>query len=314
MQIALSTSYFAGRQDDPAVLCARIRALGFDAVEMGYYIPVERVPDWKSALAAEGLPVGSVHAFCPMEARFLRYGPEAWSIADPDDGARRTACMRLMQTLEATVGFGARAVVLHGGRVRMTERGLLFGSRPYRSKLSEAYRAHPGCIDEDLVRHEQELRSEGVPPLMDAVCRSLETVLPVFEEAGVALCFENLPGFEAFPDPAETAWLADRFRSPALGAWFDVGHAERKQRVGDWPVDATLEQTGVITRGAHIHDVRGLEEDHCAPGEGTVNFYALKSLLAQTDFIRVFEPSPAVRPEALRLGLEDLRQLLEGGG
>ena len=247
MQIALSTSYFAGRQDDPAVLCARIRALGFDAVEMGYYIPVERVPDWKSALAAEGLPVGSVHAFCPMEARFLRYGPEAWSIADPDDGARRTACMRLMQTLEATVGFGARAVVLHGGRVRMTERGLLFGSRPYRSKLSEAYRAHPGRIDEDLVRHEQELRSEGVPPLMDAVCRSLETVLPVFEEAGVALCFENLPGFEAFPDPAETAWLADRFRSEGktvmMGGIAVMLHAEEAAEHAD-----CVSATGPSTR------------------------------------------------------------------
>lgn len=314
MQTALSTSYFAGRRAEPPLLCAQVRGLGFDAVELGYTVSTEQLPEWRRALTAEALPVTSVHAFCPMEPHLLRYGPEAWSIAAPDEGARHTACQRLMGTLDTAVGFGARAVVLHGGRVPMAEPGLFFGSRPYRSRLSEAYRAHPGRIDDALVRHEQELRSAGVPPLLDAVCRSLDAVLPAFEEAGVTLCFENLPGFEAFPDPAETAWLADRFRSAALGAWFDIGHAERKQRVGDWPIEATLAQTAAITQGAHIHDVRGLEEDHRAPGEGSVDFGALRPLLARDGFIRVFEPAPDVTPEALRRGVGEIRSLLAGEG
>ena len=102
-------------------------------------------------------------------------------------------------------------------------------------------------------------------------------------------------------------FLRRRFPSPCLGAWYDVGHGERKARVGDWPQAETLALLGGCTFGAHLHDVASLEEDHRAPGEGGVDWEALRPLLARPGLLRVLEPAPDVSAEALRRGIAFLR-------
>ena len=313
MLFSLSTSYFAGRGMSPEALAAAVRALGFGAVELGYYTRDAELPAWGRALAAEGLTVSSLHAFCPMPLAMPQLGPEAFSLAAPEREEREAAMRAMVRSLACAEQFGASAIVCHGGRVALREPGFLFGSRPYRSRLSEAFRAlgHP---DPALVAHERALRAERAGRWMDALSFALDALLPRFEAAGVTLAFENLPGVEAFPDPAECAFLRRRFPTPALGAWYDIGHGERKQRVGDWPVAETLALTQPFTVGVHIHDVRGAEEDHRAPGEGSVDFAALLPLLSQPNLLRVFEPAPNVSPEALRAGLGHLTALLDGVG
>ena len=306
--LALSTSYFAGRRWPPARMAAETRALGLGRVELGYRTREPELDLWQAALAAEGLTVGSVHAFCPASVADPFPGPETFSLAEPDPARRQAALRAALRTLDCAARFGARAVVMHGGRVALRRPRALFGSAPYQSRLSEALRAL-GRPDPALVEAERRLRLEAAPRWMDALSFALEALLPHFEEAGVALAFENLPGLEAFPDPAELAFLRRRFPSPALGAWYDVGHGERKARVGDWPVEETLALTGAFTVGAHLHDVRGLEEDHRAPGEGAVDFAALLPLLAKPGLIRVLEPAPDVPREALARGVALLRAL-----
>ena len=61
-----------------------------------------------------------------------------------------------------------------------------------------------------------------------------------------------------------------------------------------------------FTVGAHLHDVRGAEEDHRAPGEGDVDFAALAPLLGRPGLIRVLEPAPDVPPDALRRAIARL--------
>lgn len=310
--LALSTSYFAGRRLAPAGMAAAVRALGLARVELGYLTRETELEAWEAAAAAEGLAVGSVHAFCPASVAEPFPGPEAYSLAEPDAGRRRAAVGAALRALDCAARFGARAVVMHGGRVRMRRARLLFGSAPYRSRLSEAF-AVAGRPDWALVEEERELRAAAAGAWLDALSASLEAVLPRFEEAGVALAFENLPGFEAFPDPAELALLRRRFPSPCLGAWYDVGHGERKARVGDWPQAETLAFTGDFTVGAHLHDVRGLEEDHQAPGMGAVDWEALRPLLSRPGLLRVVEPSPSVSEEALRRGIGFLKAFLSEG-
>lgn len=295
----------------PEAMAATVRALGFGALELGYYTRDAELPAWERALAAEGLKVPSLHAFCPMPISMPQLGPEVFSLAAPERAEREAAIRAMLRSLECAARFGATAIVCHGGRVALREPGLLFGSRPYRSRLSEAFHAlgHP---DPALVAHERVLRADRARRWVDALSFALDVLLPQFEAAGVTLAFENLPGVEAFPDPAECAFLRRRFPTPALGAWYDIGHGERKQRVGDWPVDETLALTQSFIVGVHIHDVRGAEEDHRAPGEGGIDFAALLPLLARPDLLRVFEPAPNVTPEALCAGLEYITVLLEG--
>lgn len=310
MDFSLSTSYFAGRRLAPAEMAAAARSLGFSRVELGYFTRDTEVEAWQAALEAEGMTVSSIHAFCPMPIGMPQLGPEAFSLADPDPMARAAAVQAIFRTLGCAQLLGARAAVTHGGRVALRESRLLFGSRPYRSQLSAAFRATGGYPDHALADRERRMREAAAPQWIDALSFSLERVLPAFEAAGIVLAFENLPGLEAFPDPAETALLRRRFPSPALGAWYDIGHGELKARVGDWPVEETLALTADFTAGVHIHDVRGLLEDHCAPGEGAVNYELLLPLLRMPELIRVFEPSPQVAPEALRDGLRLMTRLV----
>lgn len=307
---ALSSSYFAGRALRPEEMAAQTRALGFDAVELGYFTRETQLDGWAHALAAEGLHVSSIHAFCPLDVGAAQLGPEIFSLAATDRDERAAAIRGALRSLRCAERFGAAAVVMHGGRVPLRESGLLFGSRPYRSRLERAFRASGGRADRDLAEYERQLREAAAPRCLDALSFALDALLGPFEAAGVALCFENLPGLEAFPDPAELAFLAERFPTPALAAWYDVGHGERKARVGDWPVAETLRLTARLTRGVHLHDVRGLDEDHCAPGEGGVDFAALAPWLATRGLIRVFEPAPSVSPEALVRGRTLLGELL----
>lgn len=305
--LALSTSYFAGRRLTPAAMAAAVRAFGLARVELGYLTRETELDAWEDACAAEGLTVGSVHAFCPASVADPFPGPETFSLAEPD-GARRAAAVRAaLATLDCAVRFGARAVVMHGGRVALRRPRLLLGSVPYRSRLSEAFAARGGRPDHDLAGQERAWREEAAGAWVDALSFSLDALLPRFEAAGVALAFENLPGLEAFPDPAELDFLRRRFPSPCLGAWYDVGHGERKARVGDWPQAETLALLGGCTFGAHLHDVAGLEEDHRAPGEGAVDWEALRPLLARPGLLRVLEPAPDVPAEALRRGIAFLR-------
>lgn len=309
MKFSLSTSYFAGRHYAPEEMAARTVALGFAAVELGYFTRDVELDAWEDALTAEGLTVSSVHAFCPMPLSMPQLGPEVFSLASPDADERQAAIQAMLRTLDAAARFGARAIVTHGGRVELREPGRLFGSRPYRSQLSRALQA-TGQADMNLVERERAYREAAAPHWVDAVSFALDVLLPRFEDAGIALAFENLPGLEAFPDPAECAFLRERFPSPFLTAWYDIGHGERKARTGDWPVAETLALTLDFTVGTHIHDVRGLEEDHCAPGEGAVDYHALMPLLRKPGLIRVFEPAPNVDSAALQAGREHLEALL----
>lgn len=314
MDFSLSTSYFAGRRLAPAEMAAQARSLGFAQVELGYFTRETEHDAWQAALHAEGLTVASIHAFCPMPISMPQLGPEVFSLADPDEMGREAAIKAILRSLAWAESFQARAVVTHGGRVELRESRLLFGSRAYRSQLSMAFRATGGYPDHALADRERQMREMAAPQWIDALSFSLDRVLPAFEAAGVTLAFENLPGLEAFPDPAETALLRRRFPTPALGAWYDIGHGELKARVGDWPVEETLALTADFTVGTHIHDVRGLLEDHCAPGEGAVNYEVLLPLLRMPQLIRVFEPSPQVEPEALRAGLALMDNLIGSEG
>lgn len=311
MTFSLSTSYFAGHHLPPEAMAAEARALGFSAVELGYFTRETQLAAWERALAAEGLTVSSVHAFCPMAVGMPQLGPEIFALASLDKEERSAACRATERTLRCAEAFGAQAIVMHGGRVALRESGLLFGSKPYRSRLEHAFRANGGRPDPELAAYERTLREEAAPRYLDALSFALDALLPAFEAARIPLCFENLPGLEAFPDPAELAFLRSRFPSPCLGAWYDIGHGERKARVGDWPIGETLRLTADFTFGVHIHDVCGLLEDHHAPGEGAVDFAALRPLLAKPGLVRVFEPAPAIAPEALRAGRELIAELLQ---
>lgn len=136
--------------------------------------------------------------------------------------------------------------------------------------------------------------------------RTFEEVLETAEAAGVDLFVENV--FDEVPD--HLLRLREAIGSKRLGFCLDAGHATLFSRV---PVHKWAEAFGTGTREMHIHDNRGLRDDHLPVGEGSINFRGvLHSVLdAGASPILTLEPH---RIEHFHRGLSALRSLLAALG
>ncbi len=309
MGYSLSTSWFSNRRLPAAQWPDAAADLGFDALELGYFVPEERVGALLERAGELGLTVSSVHAFSPVPLAQPAAGPEIFSLADAAEEERRAAVFYLLKSLDLAVRAGAKAVVLHGGRVRMRHGWL---RRPYDSQLIDLFRQgveKPGSpYYNELIDTERTLRRKAAAKTDAAFRRSLDEALPHFDAAGVRLCLENLPGLEAYPDPDEFLALARDYRTPSLAYWHDTGHGELKARYGDVPPGAVFPRLLPFLGGVHIHDVAEPDRDHHAPGAGGVDFEALR-FLRDAGVPLVFEPAPGVPAAELKAGLELIKQI-----
>ncbi|MCL2104552.1 MAG: sugar phosphate isomerase/epimerase [Kiritimatiellaeota bacterium] len=286
-----------------------ILSLGFDALELGYNTMEEHIKGIKKHMASGVITVDSVHSYCPVPISAPHGYPELYLLASRDDNERAMATIFLGRTLDFAASMGARAVVLHAGRVFLDS--WLFGnlgSGTLRNALDEAgdnpmAEAYRDVLAKALRRREKRARKQ-----FDAFCRSLDALLPRFDRAGVTLCLENLPSIEAFPDVREMHLLKQRFGSfSPLAYWHDMGHAQVREFFGWEEHFHTARALLPMTRGIHIHDALPLTNDHLPPGRGVIDFHAF-AFYGTADIIRVFEPDPGVKPTVLKDALNMLRQ------
>lgn len=129
---------------------------------------------------------------------------------------------------------------------------------------------------------------------LDNICFVLDALLPEAEACGVTIGIENIWG-----RPNITPALYDikrRFSSPNLGFCFDSGHAhliengwrfednvvhERWEMVGEkpnWQKDVIADMLPEIVN-CHLHDNIGQADTHLLPGDGTIDWKHVISLL-----------------------------------
>ena len=307
MRFSLSTNWNASRHSDGEAMAEEILALGFDALELGYNTAEAHVAGLKRCLASGAATADSVHSYCPVPISAPHGYPELYLLASLDDDERAMATLLLGRTLDFAASMGARAVVLHAGRVFLDS--WLFGSLSTArlcDALDEAGRDPADAGYQSVLAKALRRRKKRAWKHFDGFCRSLDALLPRFERAGVTLCLENLPSIEGFPDRVEMRMLGERFRAAPLAYWHDMGHAQVREFLG-W--EAHLDTARALlpmTRGIHIHDAEPLTDDHLPPGEGDIDFSAF-AFYGTADVIRVFEPEPRAKPEALRTALRMMR-------
>jgi sugar phosphate isomerase/epimerase len=134
----------------------------------------------------------------------------------------------------------------------------------------------------------------------------LASLIPVLEKHKVTLALENMPYLEGFPDEHEMTALLDEFSGAPVKAWFDTGH--HLVRVNHGWVRGHLPFPPDSIAGMHLNDVESVNDDHLAPGEGKVDFAALKNIAQEIPHL-VFEPSPDVSEESLKRALGFIRGL-----
>jgi sugar phosphate isomerase/epimerase len=113
----------------------------------------------------------------------------------------------------------------------------------------------------------------------DTTARWLDSSLEIWREtvreaesAGTVIGLENI--FEE--EPAVLRALIDEIDSPRVGHCFDTGHWNLFGKVSleDW-----FAELGSRVVEAHIHDNRGLRDDHAPLGTGTIDFPLFFSLM-----------------------------------
>ena len=288
MKFSLSTNWGNRRLESGEEIADMAMKLGFEALELGFHTTLEQVKGFKRRL--DQMPVGSVHAFCPVPISAPQGYPELYQLASLDEDARAIARIHVRKNIEFAAEMGADAVVLHAGRVMC--RG--FFSRG------------------DMKRRVKRGRK-----LVDVFKRELEQMVPVLEKNKVTLGLENLPYLEGFPAEWEMKELVGDWVKP----WLDTGH-DFVRRVNQWTAPSVTSGQETASPfsaspllqpvGMHISDSQG-GDDHLPPGEGRVDFAALKEVAAKARHL-VFEPEANVSAQALREGLEHLRTLWADGG
>ena len=272
MTFALSTNWCARRMASGEAIADAAAELGFDALELGFSTAREQVAGFKARL--DRMPVGSVHAFCPVPLSAPQGHPELYLLADPDEAARALARVHVRKTVEFAAEMGAGAVVLHAGRVRC--------------------RGFPARWD--LRRRVRRGRR-----LVDAFRRELEALLPVLEASKVVLGLENLPYLEGFPAEWELADVCGEWVRP----WLDTGHDFVRETSG-WKLPPAADGAPPPV-GLHVNDSVG-GDDHLPPGEGKIDFSALKETARGAQHV-VLEPREDVSPERLAAGLAFIKGL-----
>ncbi len=305
MTFSLSSNWNSARHASGEAVVDEILGLGFDALELGYQLDEAQSEGVLRRVRQGAAAVSSVHAFCPAPSHVAGGHPELYLAASLDDDDRAMAVLLIGKTLDFAKEAGARAVVLHAGRVQQGWWRRAPASETL-LELAAAGTASPRFQKQTAQAARARARHAGKH--LAALRHSLDKLLPRFAQAGIALSLENLPSWEALPSETEIAQLVADYRTPTLAYWHDMGHGQVRQHLG-WSADhvATAASLLPITRGVHIHDVRQLANDHQLPGSGVIDF-ARFAFYASADVIRVFEPLPGTPADKLAAALQLLRQ------
>ncbi|MDY7040605.1 MAG: TIM barrel protein [Chloroflexota bacterium] len=294
--LGLSSMWGIGRFERLTDFFAAGQAMGFDRFELNHKVS----PELLTTFTPGEVLITSVHHPCPTILPPDEIRRRGLFISSTDDDKRQVALDMARITLRTAAELGARAVIIHAGRLdidpsleetlrRLCKTGLT-GSPAFkeaRSRLDSAHRAR-------------------VPANLEMARRSLHELLPDLELLGLRLGVEVRVHYYQLPSrPEEAAYLLDGADPALMGYWHDTGHAGMLERLGFVPHVAWLESLHSRLIGVHFSDVRGLR-DHLAPGQGELDFARL-ALWLPPEVIRTLEAQHWNRPEEIIAGVEHLR-------
>ncbi len=141
---------------------------------------------------------------------------------------------------------------------------------------------------------------------LDHVRRALDELLPMAQRFGIVLALENLPPDYVGHRPEDLIDVVTAFDSPNLRICFDSGHAHM---CGDAAGYLDVIAPYVVTM--HLPDNDGGGDRHLSPGEGSIDWSALRSAIDRCPNLMHVEIESFNREGYSHLELMDLyRRLL----
>ncbi len=137
-----------------------------------------------------------------------------------------------------------------------------------------------------------------------------ESLVRIHERAratGLRVCLENMPSGRAFADKSLASGVMHAVRGlDGALATLDVGHANTTTV----PPQTMARHFGSLIGHVHVHDNRGVQDEHLEIGLGTIDWKAVAAALVELEYDGILLDE-SLSIEAARRGLARLKTLME---
>jgi len=233
---------------DTHKVLSEMAALGFDAVELEGV----REENLKMVAAARA----DLQRTCNNHGlRVINFCPVLPDLFHPDTGRRRHALDLFKLAAEVTVAFSAPTVQLDSYAAPVE----FVRHKPYAEKV-EFKRQFDVRIPDGFSWE----RTWGI------LVESLRECVAIAKDAKLRLCLEPRVG-ELVSNTDALLRLFDQVGDPIFGAVLDTGHLHAQKEI----LPLSVEKLGRRIFYLHVSDNDGRDNEHLAPGRGTVDWEAL---------------------------------------
>lgn len=264
--LAVSTSWDYKPDLNVAEWIAKIKALGVNAIELGYSLNKQQADQFVQLIPREGIKVVSIHNFCPtpFDEPSARHVSNHYRLSSIDEEERKKAVYWTCHTIDTARAVNAGVVVIHAGTVEILDDS----SR----ELIAMYKDGAGGSSafKELAQKTMDARARCRAPFVAALTKSLDEVLVYAQKYGIKIGLETRYYPFEMPNFEEVGLFLNQFKGRGLYYWHDVGHAETNERLTIKPHLDFLNAYKKELIGVHLHGIRVLR-DHLAVFDGDMD-------------------------------------------